>query len=148
MTWGVHHSVSYIFIFSCCSWGSQGKNTEVVCHSLLQCGHQTSPPWPVYLGWPYMAWVRFVKLDKAVVHVIRLVSCLGLWFQSVCLLMPSVSAYSLIGVSLTLDVGYLWLLQQSLATAPYIGCGVSPLGCSTAHCSNSLLPNSDLNWRK
>ena len=22
--------------FSCCSWGSQGKNTEVVCHSLLQ----------------------------------------------------------------------------------------------------------------
>ena len=32
--------------FSYCSWGSQGKNTEVVCHSLLQwttfC--QTSPP--------------------------------------------------------------------------------------------------------
>ena len=23
------------FAFSCCSWGSQGKNTEVVCHSLL-----------------------------------------------------------------------------------------------------------------
>ena len=22
--------------FSCCSWGPQGKNTEVVCHSLLQ----------------------------------------------------------------------------------------------------------------
>ena len=32
--------------FSYCSWGSQGKNTEVVCHSLLQwitpC--QNSPP--------------------------------------------------------------------------------------------------------
>ena len=36
MTWGVHLSVSYLFAFSFCSWGSQGKNTEVVCHSLLQ----------------------------------------------------------------------------------------------------------------
>ena len=36
----------YGFAFSYCSWGSQGKNTEVVCHSLLQwttfC--QNSPP--------------------------------------------------------------------------------------------------------
>ena len=31
MTWGVHLSVSYLFAFSYCSWGSQGKNTEVVC---------------------------------------------------------------------------------------------------------------------
>ena len=42
------------FAFSYCSWGSQGQNTEVICHSLLQwttfC--QTSPPWPVHLGWP------------------------------------------------------------------------------------------------
>ena len=41
------------------SWGSQGKNTEAVCHSLLQwttfC--QNSPPWPVHLGWPYRAWL-------------------------------------------------------------------------------------------
>ena len=35
-TWGVHLSVSYLFAFSYCSWGSQGRNTEVVCHSLLQ----------------------------------------------------------------------------------------------------------------
>ena len=39
--------------------GSQGKNTEVVCHSLLQrttiC--QNCPPWLVSLGWPYMAWL-------------------------------------------------------------------------------------------
>ena len=28
--------MSYLFTFSYCSWGSQGKNTEVVCHSLLQ----------------------------------------------------------------------------------------------------------------
>ena len=45
-TWVVHLSVSYLFAFSYCSWGSQGKNTEVVCHSLLQqttfC--QNSPP--------------------------------------------------------------------------------------------------------
>ena len=50
-------SPSYLFAFSYCSWGSQGKNTEVVCHSLLRwtmfC--QNSPPLPVHLGWPYMA---------------------------------------------------------------------------------------------
>ena len=40
-------------------------------------------PWPVHLGWPYMAH-SFIELDKAVVHVIRLVSFLWLWF-SVCL---------------------------------------------------------------
>ena len=45
-TWGVHLSVSYLFAFSYCSWGSQGKNTEVIYHSLPQwttfC--QNSPP--------------------------------------------------------------------------------------------------------
>ena len=42
-----------------CSWGSQGRNIEVVCHSLPQwttfC--QNSPPWPVYFGWSGMAWL-------------------------------------------------------------------------------------------
>ena len=33
---GVHISVSCLFAFSDSSWGSQGKNTEVVCHSLFQ----------------------------------------------------------------------------------------------------------------
>ena len=33
--WGVHLSVPYLFAFLCYSWASQGKNTEVVCHSLL-----------------------------------------------------------------------------------------------------------------
>ena len=70
------------FCFSYCSWGSQGKNTEVVCHSLLQwttfC--QTSPPFcqttfcqtsvrPTHLGWPHRAWLSFIELDKAVVLV-------------------------------------------------------------------------------
>ena len=36
MTWGVPLSVSYHFAFSYCSWGSEGKNTELVCHSFLQ----------------------------------------------------------------------------------------------------------------
>ena len=31
LTWEVHLSVSYLFAFSNCSWGSQGKNTEVFC---------------------------------------------------------------------------------------------------------------------
>ena len=68
-TWGIPLSVSYHFAFSSYSWGSQGKNTEVVCHSLLQwttyC--QTSPPWPDHLGRPHMAWLSFIELDKPVV---------------------------------------------------------------------------------
>ena len=39
--------------------------------------------------------------------------------------MSSLSAYCLIGVSLTLDVGYLLT-----APAPDLGHGVTPLGCS------------------
>ena len=46
-------------LFDTVSWGSQGKNTKVVCHSLLQWTtfSQNSPPWPVQIGWPYMAWL-------------------------------------------------------------------------------------------
>ena len=69
LTWGVSLSVSHLFAFSYCSWCSQGKNTEVVCHSLLQwttfC--QTSPPWPICLEWPHMACLGFIELDNAVV---------------------------------------------------------------------------------
>ena len=61
----------------------QGKNTEVVCNSLLQwitfC--QTSPTWPTHLGWPHTVWLSFIELDKAVVRVLRLTSFLWLWFQ-------------------------------------------------------------------
>ena len=67
LTWGVPLSVSYHFAFSYCSWGSQAKNIEVVCHFLLQwttfC--QTSPPWLAHLGWPHKAWLSFIELDKA-----------------------------------------------------------------------------------
>ena len=82
----------------------------MVCHSLLQwttfC--QTSPPWPVHLGWPHRAWLSFIELDQAVVHVIRLVNCLWLSFQSVCPLMPSLNACCLTWFSLTFDVWYLF----------------------------------------
>ena len=107
---GIPVSISYHFSFSYCSWDFQGKNTGVVCHSLLQwttfC--QTSPPWPTLLGWPHTAWLSFIELDKAVVHVIRLTSFLWLWFQCVCPLMPSCNTYHLTWVSLTLGVGYLF----------------------------------------
>ena len=46
------------FSLSYCPWGSQGKHTEVICHSLL---HWTmfclnSLPWPICLGWPCTEW--------------------------------------------------------------------------------------------
>ena len=66
-TWGVHLSMSYLLTFLYCSWGSQGKNTEVFCHSLLQwitfC--QYSSAWRLH-GMAH----SFTELDKAVIHVI------------------------------------------------------------------------------
>ena len=87
---------------------------------------QNSSPRPGPLGWPHMAWLSFTELDKAVVHVIRLVSFLWLLFQSVYPLMPSLSAYCLIHFRLPWTWGISsWLLQQSTAAAPYLECGVS-----------------------
>ena len=40
-----HLSVSYVFTFSYCLWGSQGKNTEVVCHILSELSTMTHPSW-------------------------------------------------------------------------------------------------------
>ena len=61
---------------------SQGKNDEVVCHSLLRwttfC--QKSPPWPSWVALHGLAHC-FIELDKAVIHVISLVSFLWLWFS-------------------------------------------------------------------
>ena len=84
---GVHLSVSYSFAFSYCSWGSQGMNTEVVCHSLLQwttfC--QNSPPWPVHLGWPYMTWLIISLSETSLwsMQSIWLIFC-DCSFHSVC----------------------------------------------------------------
>ena len=110
LTWGVPLSVFCLFAFSYCSWGSQGTNPEVVCRSLLQwttfC--QNSPPWSSVLVALHSVAHGFIELDKVVVFVIRLVSFPSLWIQSVCPLMPSLSAYRLIGVSLTLHMEYLF----------------------------------------
>ena len=141
--------MSCLFAFSYCSWGSQGKNTEVVCTTFCQ----NSPPWPVRLGWPYMAWLCSIELDKAMVHVIRLVSFLWLWF-SVSLPadafsqhLPSYWGFSYLGhgvslpgcsskmqpLLLTWDVGYLLT-----AVATDLERGVSPLGCSPLqHCTGA-----------
>ena len=56
---GAHLLISYLFTFSYHSWGSWGKNTGVMCHSLLQWATfcQNSPPLPIHLGWPCKAWL-------------------------------------------------------------------------------------------
>ena len=60
--WGSSSGV-VSFFFSYCSWGSPGKNTAVVCHSLLQrimfC--QNAPLWPVHLGWPCIASLSYTS---------------------------------------------------------------------------------------
>ena len=129
--------------FSYCSWCSQGKNTEVVCHSLLQwttfC--QTSPLWPIHLGWPHTAWLSFIELDKAVVHVIRLASVLWLWFHSVCPLMPSLSTYCLTWVSLTLDMGYLFMAAPAKCSQRMFKCQMPKNAQTTTqlHSSHTLV---------
>ena len=80
MNLGSSLSVPYLFAFSCCLWGSQGKNTEVVCHILSELSTMTHPSWVALHGMAH----SFIELDKAVVHVIRLISFLLLCF-SVCL---------------------------------------------------------------
>ena len=124
-------SVSYHFAFSFCSWGSQGKNTEVVCHSLLQwttyC--QTSPPWPDRPGRPHTAWLGFIELDKAVVLWSDWLVFCDYGF-SVPALWCSLTAPTILLSFLlpwTWDVT-LWLLQQSAVAASYLGWGVSPHG--------------------
>ena len=103
-------------------------------------GCQTSPPWPTRLGWPHVAWLSFTvsftvrqldKLDKAVVHVIRLAGFLWLWFQSVCpLFLYSVYCLTCFLLPWTWGISSR-LLQQSVAAAPDLGHGVSHL----SHCS-------------
>ena len=76
---------------------------SLVDHILSELSIMTYPFWVALHSMTH----SFIELDKAVVQVIRLVSFLWLWFQSVYSLMPSLSTYNLTGVSLTLDVGYL-----------------------------------------
>ena len=75
---------------------SQGSHRRTNTLTVLHFYHKLTKPSPL------------IELDKSMVHVIRLARYLWLWFQSVCPLMPSLSAYHLTWVSLTLDVGYLF----------------------------------------
>ena len=77
----------------------------------------------------HLSWVAlhgmaysFIELDKAVVPVIRLASCLWLWFQSVCLWCPLTTPTILLGFLLP----WMWvissrLLQESAGSSPYLG---------------------------
>ena len=83
-----------------------GKVMSLLFNMLSKLGILLDLSTMTSLSW--VAWLSFIESDKAVVHVIRLASFLWLWFQSVCHLMPSLSAYHLTWVSVTLDVGYLF----------------------------------------
>ena len=116
----------------------------MVCHSLLQwttlC--QTSPPWPVHLGWPHTAWLGFTELDKAVVLWSDWLVFCDYGFSLSALWCPLATPTVLLGFLLPWTWGVSSpLLQQSAATAPYLGwgylltatppdpeCGVAPLG--------------------
>ena len=109
--------------------GFQSKNTEVVCHSLLQwttfC--QASPPW----GLAPRAWLTFIELDKAVVLVWLnwLVFC-EYGFSVSALWCPLATPTVLLGFLLPWTWGISSrLLQQSIAAVPYLGQGVSPHHC-------------------
>ena len=102
----------------------------MVCHSLLQwttfC--QTSPPWPAHLGWPHMAWLSFIELDKAValVWLDWLVFC-DYGFSVSALWCPLATLTILLGFLLPRTWGISSQLpQQSAAAAPYLGRRVSP----------------------
>ena len=119
----------FFFAFSYSSWGSQGKNTEVACHSLLQwttfC--QTSPPWPTCLGWPYTAWLSFIGLDKAVIHVISWLVVCDYDFSVSALWCP----FSVPSVLLRFLLPWTWgissrLLQQSTVAAPELLSATTP----------------------
>ena len=104
----------------------------MVCHSLLQwttfC--HTSPPWPVCLGWPHIAWLSFIELDKAVVLVwLDWLVFYDYGFSVSALLCPLATPTILLGFLLPWAWGISsWLLQQSAVTAPYFGRRVSPHG--------------------
>ena len=75
---------------------------SLVDHILSDLSTMTRPSW-----WAHMAWLGFIELDKAVVHVIRLTRFLWLWF--VCLHSDaSHNTDHLTWVSLTLGIGYLF----------------------------------------
>ena len=80
-----------------------------VDHILSDLSPMTCPSWVA----PFWAWLSFIELNKALVHVIRLASCPWLQFQSVCPLIPSLNAYRLTWISLTLDAESLFMAASA-----------------------------------
>ena len=84
--WGVHLSMSYLFAFSYCSQVLKARILKwfafpsPVDHILSELSIMTRPSWVALHGMTH----SFTELDKAVVHVIILVSFLWLLFP-VCL---------------------------------------------------------------
>ena len=164
-----------------------------VDHILPDLSTMTRPFWVAQ-----QAWLSFIELNKAVVLVWLdwLVFC-DYGFTVFALWCPLAIPTFLLGFLLPWAWGVSsWLLQQSTATAPYLGRGVSPYRCrswpstwdredsthghhqgvntvirliifyaakdgealysqqkqdqelTVAQIMNSLLPNSDLKWRK
>ena len=74
---------SIFFVLSYYSWGLQGKNTEVVCHPFSSGPHFARTLPMTCLSWLALHGMAhsFIELDKAVIHVISLVSFLLLWFS-------------------------------------------------------------------
>ena len=94
-------------------------------HSVRSLHHD-----PPILGCPAgMAWFHWVRQGCGP-SVIRLTSFLWVWFQCVCPLMPSGNTYHLTWVSLTLDVGYLFMAapaKRSRCSLPWMRGISSPL---------------------
>ena len=83
------------------------------------------PPWPNRLGWPHMAWLSLTELDKAGPGI-RLASFCDYGFSVSALWCPLATPIVLLGFLLPWTWGISsWLFQQSTATAPYLGQGVS-----------------------
>ena len=70
------HLLNFFSHCSYCPWGSQGKNTEVVCHCLLQwtmlvrAFRMTHPSWVAVHSMAH----SLIELDKAMVNMISLMS--------------------------------------------------------------------------
>ena len=79
-----------------------------VYHILSDLSTMTRVNWVAPHGMAWFHWVR-----KNLVPVIRLALCLWLWLQSVCPLKPPLSTYHLTWISLTLDMGYLFMASPA-----------------------------------
>ena len=93
-----------------------------VDHILSEFSTMTHPSWVAPHSMAYFHWVR-----QSCRPCDRLTSFLWLWFQCVCPLMPSHNTYHLTWVSLTLDMGYLFMVapaKHSCCSLPWMS-GIS-----------------------